>query len=102
MMLVIRPELVDMSKAVKGPDTLLGNDLPCPSLSGPGVYAVASVTATREGIYGDASRAEARLGEAVLNVLADATAKVIREMASVRVPDQWKAIHALIPVPNNE
>ena len=102
MMLVIRPELVDMSKAVKGPDDLLGDDVTYPSLSAPGVYAVPSVTVTREGMYGDASRATARLGEAVLNVLADTTAKIIREMASTPVPDNWKAIHSLIPVPNDK
>ena len=102
MMLAIRPDLVDISKAVKGPADLLGDNLPCPSLAGPGVYAVPSVTATREGIYGDPTRATPQYGDAALNLLAGATATIIRELASTPVPEHWKVIHTLIPVPKDK
>lgn len=102
MMLAIRPDLVDMSKAVKGPDDLWGPDCPYPSLQAAGVYAIPSVAAVREGIYGNATIATAEIGNQILDLLAETTAKLIHDLAIRPVPDHVRLTGTLMPVPDEK
>ena len=98
MMLAILPDLVDMSKAIKGPEDLYGEDFPYPALIGPSCYAIPPVSRTRQGIYGDATGGSAELGNRVLEVVADELAGVIEEMAATPVPPEWRTI-GRVPLP---
>lgn len=101
MMLAIRPDLVNMSKAIKGPDGLYGNDFPYPAIVGPGCYAIPPVTTTREGIYGDATRGSADLGNQLLEIMADELADMISQMAASPLPQTWRTT-GQISLPNEQ
>jgi creatinine amidohydrolase/Fe(II)-dependent formamide hydrolase-like protein len=90
MMLAIRPELVDMSKAVVGPDDLWGEGFPFPSVKGPGAYVIPPVEGTPDGIGGDARRGTAEMGNRILDLLADSVAEVLAELASTPAPPQYR------------
>jgi creatinine amidohydrolase len=98
MMLAIRPDLVDISKAVKGPADLWGDHFPYPSLVREGCYTIPPVTVTREGVYGDATRASAEIGARLLDLMAEVVATALGELVSSPVPDQWKSI-SQVPLP---
>ena len=98
MMLAIRPDLVDLSKAMSGPQDVFGQDFPFGSLRQAGCYAIPPVTVTRQGIYGDATRASRDVGERILDLVAAETAKVIAELATLPVPKVWQSVQQ-VPTP---
>jgi len=98
MMLAIQPDLVDMSKAIKGMADLWGDDFPYPTLKQPGSYAIPPVSATNQGVYGDATRASADKGTRLLDLFARTLANALSEMASSPVPENWRTT-SRVPVP---
>ena len=92
MMLAVRPDLVDMSKAVRGPDDLFGEDFAFPSLKGPGSYPIVSVESTPDGLAGDATLATAEKGEKILDAVADVVAEILSELASKPTPPEFREV----------
>jgi creatinine amidohydrolase/Fe(II)-dependent formamide hydrolase-like protein len=75
MMLAVRPDLVDTSQMIR-------------------VIEVPKNGTARADMI--------RFGDACLNLLAETTARIIRDLASAPVPDQWRSIHSLLPVSSEE
>ena len=89
MMLAIRPDLVDMDKAVTGPSSLFGDNFPFPSVAGPGAYTIPPVELTGEGIGGDARQATAEKGNQILDIVADCMVEVLGELARSPTPPEF-------------
>ena len=92
MMLAIRPDLVDMGKAVSGPGDLWGEDFPFPSIKGPGIYAIPPAESAPDGIGGDSRKGTAELGNRILDILADCVANVLGELAGAPTPPQCRRV----------
>jgi creatinine amidohydrolase len=100
MMLVIRPDLVDLSKAVEGAKDLWGDDLPFRSLLEKGCYAIPTLKTTNQGVYGDATRASREIGNQVLDVLAEASATVMADLAAKPLPPGFLSCDR-VPLPGD-
>ena len=103
MMMAIRPDLVDMSKATPSPTDLWGDDFPFPSLKRAGSYTIPPVESVPDGHYGavDLSHASAEKGHEVLDLMADGVAEVLRELASSPTPNQYRHVWRK-PLPEEE
>ncbi|MDP6107788.1 MAG: creatininase family protein [Candidatus Brocadiia bacterium] len=93
MMLAIRPDLVDVSKAGTAPVSLWGDDFPFPSLEGVGSYPIPSIESLSDGFYGgDVRLASAEKGHKILDLLAGSAAEVVGELASAPTPAEYKHV----------
>jgi creatinine amidohydrolase len=99
MMLAIRHDLVDMPKAIKGPEDPYKGGFPCPAILGPGCYAIPLLSGTRDGMHGDATRASADIGNRLLEVLANEVARMITEMSTSPLPQEWCS-STKVPLPD--
>jgi creatinine amidohydrolase/Fe(II)-dependent formamide hydrolase-like protein len=75
MMLAVRPDLVDTLQMIQ-------------------VIEIPNDGTARAGMI--------QFGDACLNLMAESTARIIRELASAPVPDQWRSIHSLLPISREE
>jgi creatinine amidohydrolase len=93
MMLAIRPDLVDMSKATNCPPHL-DPQLPIfDKLRGPGLYVVPTVEWTPEGHCGtDPRGATADIGHKLLDTLARCIAEVLTTLAAAPTPPELRRI----------
>ncbi len=93
MMLAIRPDLVDMTKATACPQHL-DPDMPIfDKLRGPGLYVVPTVESTPEGHCGtDPRQATAEVGNKVLDILAQTVADVLAPLAAEPTPPEFRRI----------
>ncbi len=89
MMLAIRPDLVDMSRARRGPANLWGDGFPYPSLLQKGVYPIPTVEDLPDGTEGDPTRASASLGHRILDAMAVRLAPLVIELASAPTPERY-------------
>ena len=93
MMLAIRPDLVNVSKAGPAPASLWGDDFPFPSLTREGSYTIPPIESVPDGFYGgDITLASAEKGEKILDLLAESVEEVVRELASAPTPAAYKHI----------
>jgi creatinine amidohydrolase len=90
LMLAVRAELVDMARAVDGPDDLWGPDFPFASLRGrPGLFAVPSVMSLPDGVEGKATRATAEIGRKLLALYTSVLAEMLGDLAAGEVPPEF-------------
>ena len=93
MMLVIRPDLVNISEAGPTPADPLGDDFPFPSLKRGGSYTIPPLESLPDGFYGsEVTLASAEKGEKILDVLAGSIAEVVGELASEPTPAEYKHV----------
>ncbi len=102
MMLAIRPDLVNLAKAVNCPPDLWGEDWPFPAATGAGVYTIPTIERTPCGVVGSDPRwTSAEKGHALLDVLANCVAEVFSELASAPIPEEFRHLWRK-PLPNWE
>lgn len=90
MMLAIRPDLVDMSKAIDCEPDLWPNEPPFNSINGPGLYVIPVVESVPDGHVGsDPRQASADKGHKVLDILAKCVTDVLNELAATPAPEQF-------------
>lgn len=93
MMLAIRPDLVDMTKAVDCPQHLDPDAVVFDKLRGPGLYIVPTVESTPEGHCGtDPRGATAEMGSQLLDLLAETVADVLAPLATAPMPPEMRRI----------
>jgi creatinine amidohydrolase len=91
MMLAIRPDLVDMDKAIDCPRDLWPPDFAYPSITGPGAYTIATCETTPDGHSGqDPRQATAEKGNKILDIIATAVVEAVSELASKPTPEQFR------------
>jgi creatinine amidohydrolase len=90
MMLAAHPELVDMGKAVDGPDDLWGERFAFASLRGSaGVFCIPSIASLPDGVIGRATAATAELGEQMLEIHASVLAELFNDLLARPVPPEF-------------
>jgi len=87
LMLALRPEQVDMKRAVDGPPDLYGDDFPFPSMRRrPGVFCIPSSAALPDCVEGRATRADAELGRELLGIYSAVLSELLNDLLGKDVP----------------
>lgn len=92
MMLAIRPDIVKRKGIKPGAKSLYGTTFPFKTLQGTGVYTIPVLESAPGGYDGDPRKATPALGHKLMDVIARATANVIRELAAHPTPTEFTRV----------